>query len=80
MATIATDTLIKSTCLFIQSNGLEMHRDISMTPLREGGQLLLPLFHNENPSIEFWSFLNRCRLFLQVAYVSEVCTGDGLAI
>jgi hypothetical protein len=77
---IATDTLIKSTCLFLNTHNLELHHNINMTPLREGDQLLMQVFYLQNPTPEVFSILNRCRLYLQVTYVSEICSGDGLAI
>jgi hypothetical protein len=40
----------------------------------------MQLFYHLNPSIEDLSTLNRCRMYLQVNYVSEICTGDGNAI
>jgi hypothetical protein len=77
---LATDTLIKNTCLFMNTNTLELHHNIDMTPLREGDQLLMQVFHRQNPTLEVLGILNRCRLYLQVSYVSEICSGDGLAI
>jgi hypothetical protein len=34
--------------------------------------------HALGPSIYEFMTLNRCRLYLQVLFLSEICTGDGL--
>jgi hypothetical protein len=41
LGALATDTFIKSTCLFLQSYQLELHHDISVPPLREGDRLIM---------------------------------------
>jgi hypothetical protein len=37
-------------------------------------------FARSNPSFEELRVLNKCRLYLQVYFLSEICTGNGLAI
>jgi hypothetical protein len=77
---IATDTLIKSTFLFLIQHGIELHHDVALLLLRELDYLLMPTFFDFSPTDDELLSLNRCRLFLQVLFLSEICTGDGLAI
>ncbi len=77
---LATDTLIKSTCLFLLQHNIELKHDISMPPLRNGDQIIMKAFGRYNLSFEELCVLNKCRLYLQVYFLSEICTGDGLSI
>jgi hypothetical protein len=49
---LATDTLIKSTCLFLLQHNLELKHDISMPLLRHGDQIIMEVFGRYNPSFE----------------------------
>ena len=40
----------------------------------------MPLLLKCHPSLEETHTINRCRLYLQVVYVSEICSGDGQTI
>ena len=76
----ATDSLVKSSCIFLRQHNLDLHHDISSNPLRLGDELIKPLLLKCHPSLEDAHTLNRCRLYLQVLYVSEICSGDGQMI
>jgi hypothetical protein len=78
--TLATDSLVKSTCQFLQKYDLTLLHDIKIKPLREDDQLIMKAFYALSPTSSELMALNRCRLYLQVLFLSEICTGDGLAI
>jgi hypothetical protein len=80
MASIATNSLIKSSILFLLKQNIDLIHDISLLPLRQGDKILMSCFAQMSPSLdELWS-LNNCRLYLQVYFLSEISTGDGLKI
>jgi hypothetical protein len=78
--TLATNSLVKSTCQFLRHHNLILQHDIKIQPMREQDHLIMSAFHAFSPSTIELMGLNRCRLYLQVYFLSEICTGDGLAI
>ncbi len=77
---LATDSLVKSACLFLNAHHWSLQHDIQIPPLGQGDRLLMPLFLSHNPPMYDLAILNHCQLFLQVSYVSEICSGDGLSV
>jgi hypothetical protein len=74
--TIATDSLVTSTSVFLRQDNWSLHHDINSFPLRQGDELLMHLFLQCRPPLMDEQTLNRCRLYLQVLYVAEICSGD----
>jgi hypothetical protein len=77
---LATESLIKSTCQFLLHHQLKLKHDINLDPLREGDQALMRIFLALSPTQSEIIALNKCRLYLRVYFLSEICTGDGLEI
>jgi hypothetical protein len=80
MFSLATESLVKSTCNFLQTYDLSLYHDIKIKPLREKDQLIMRALYDAGPTISELESLNRCRLYLQALFLSEICNGDGLAI
>jgi hypothetical protein len=78
--TLATHSLVKSTCQFLQKHELILHHDITIKLLRENDRLIMPALLDLGLNMQELITLNRCRLYLQAMYLSDICTGDGLAI
>lgn len=78
--TPATNSLVKSTCRFLQKYDITLLHDIKIKPLCENDQLLMKALYSLGPNTSELMTLNRYRLYLQVLFLSEICTGDGLAI
>ncbi len=76
---LATDSLVKSTCQFLLTQ-LDLRHDIKVRPIRIYDQALMSAFYDLHPSQVELLKLNKCRLYLRVYFLSEIGTGDGLAI
>jgi hypothetical protein len=77
---LATNCLVKSTCQFLKRYDLSLHHDIKLKPLREQDQFIMEALSALGPNTSELMSLNRCRLYLQVLFLSEISTGDGTAI
>ncbi len=77
---LATIFLVKSTCQFLRQHNIELHRNITLPPLWDKDQLLMLLFSRLSPSMDELEILNRCRLYLQVSFLSEISTEGELMI
>jgi hypothetical protein len=80
MSFLATDSLIKSSLLFLGKHNIELMHDISLPPLCTADKILMNCFIQLSPSLDDLRALNNCRLYLQVIFLSEICTGDGLEL
>ena len=80
LQSIATDSLVKSTCLFLQQHNLELKHDIALPPQRSGDQIIMEALVRCNPTMDEFRVLNNCRLYLQAYFLSDIVTGDGVAI
>jgi hypothetical protein len=77
---LATESRVRSTCLFMHEHGLDLHHDITQAPLRINDRMIMRVFLSLSPSVDELKALHRCRLYLQVFWLSEISTGDGLMI
>jgi hypothetical protein len=77
---LATPSLIRDSCYFLKQHNLNLQHDIKIRLLRPNDQILMAVFYELNPSYEELTSLNHCRLYLQVYFLSEICTGDGHSI
>jgi hypothetical protein len=77
---LTTDTLCKSTSLFLSHHKLELCHDIVIKPLRENDQPIMLTFLHLRPDTSELIALNCCCLYLQVYWLSEICTGDGITV
>jgi primosomal protein N'' len=80
MDTIATKSLVKSICLFLQQNNIKVRHDISQHLLRANDQLIMKHFPRDSLSLSELETLNRCSLLLQVSFLSEIFTADGTMV
>jgi hypothetical protein len=72
--------LLKASWKFFSSYEIHLRHDIQLPTLRVGDQPLMELFYNLNLLIDTFVRLNRCRLFSNIYYVSEVFTLSGREI
>jgi hypothetical protein len=76
IAAIATNSLVKSACLFLHQYKLELCHTISYTPNRINDICLMSTFFHSSASLEDMLHLNHCRLFLRAYYLSDITSGN----
>jgi hypothetical protein len=75
---LACKSWMKHTWFFLSDNKVSVHIDVPEFELRrENDSLLIPLFVSLGYSGEKLVKLNKCRIFLQVVTLSDICCGDG---
>ncbi len=77
MTHLATDSLIKSSWLFLHENSISLCHDIQYPIQREHDLILMQEFYKVHPTANHLLSLNKCRLFLHAYYVSDIATGSG---
>jgi hypothetical protein len=79
LAPLATQSWIKSTWEFLHEyNNISISDDIpDFQPLRLGDRLIIPTTAAMGFSPAELNYINQCRLFLQVTWVSECVSADG---
>jgi hypothetical protein len=78
---LACKTWMKHTWEFLCDSKVALHIDVPEFPLRrENDSLLIPLFVSLGYRGEKLVKLNKCRMFLQVVTLSDICCGDGHSI
>jgi hypothetical protein len=78
LANLATDGWIKSTWQFAVEHDITVQDDLpEFQPIRLGDQLLIPLFLSLGYHGQALRYLNQCRLYLRVTWLSELVTADG---
>ena len=66
---------------FCSESGLQLQDGLPDTPiLRVSDQFLMSIFESHKCTPKELEILNRCRLFLQVELLSDICTGDGSSL
>jgi hypothetical protein len=81
LSPLATDSWIKSTWEFVVKHGICIEDDLlEFQPLRHLDQLLIPTFCRLGYHGASLRYLNQCRLFLRVTWLSEIVTADGRRI
>jgi hypothetical protein len=73
---------LKSTWEFVHNFGLRIDDDDipDLQPWRECDVLLIPTFLRLGYVGQELRWLNMCRLYLKVSWLSEICSGDGIRI
>jgi hypothetical protein len=79
-AHISTDSLIKSSWQFLNTNDLQLHHDITFTPQRTGDKILMCEFLDSGASKDDLLSLNRCRLYLKAYFLSDITNGYGTMV
>ena len=77
---LATDSLIKSTCLFLNHHWLQLCHTIQLLPDRQNNTHIMEGFLNAGATTDELIRLNKCRLFLSSYYISDIATGNGSKI
>jgi hypothetical protein len=81
LACLATPSWVSETWKFVQQFHIRIEDDIpDFHPPREADRLLIPTFASMGFAPEQLVWLNQCRLYLRVSWLSELCTADGLKI
>lgn len=77
----ATNCWMKSTWKFAWENNITADLNISEIPLqREKDEYLMKLFEASKASPAEMASLNRCRLYLQVVSLADICEADGTTV
>jgi hypothetical protein len=72
---------LKSTWEFVHEFGIQIDDDIpELQTWRENDVLLVPLFLRLGYTGVELRWLNMCRLYYRVSWLSEICSGDGLRL
>jgi len=78
---LATDTWIKHAWLFLWEHDMSVEEEgPHLQCSREGDCFLIPTFHAAGFRGKQLQQLNRCRLFLQVTTLADICIGSGRSI
>jgi len=77
---LATESWIRSTWKFMSENSIEIRDDTANLELqRENDRHIMQVLERTQPAADLLA-LNRCRIYLQAATLSDITTGDGMAI
>jgi hypothetical protein len=77
---LATDSLLKSTWDFLDQHNFQLHtRDFDTFPC-QGDCYIMEAILPYVSSDEQLLWVNKCRLYLRVIYLSDIVTGDGTSI
>jgi hypothetical protein len=77
---LTTTSLVKSSFHFLKTHNLELRHDIEIPLPRRGDKVIMQELWFCSPTPYELVALNRCRMHLQPYFLSDLCTGDGLAI
>jgi hypothetical protein len=80
MSALTTDSLVKSSWQFLNLHNIYLKHDIDFEPHREGDRPIMDFWVGLNIPDPIIRSLNRCRLFLQAFYVSDISDGFGTHI
>jgi hypothetical protein len=80
MPQLLKDSLIKSTWLFLEANHFRLQHNIQLSPQREGDREQMHAFLSLKPPLEHMLALNRCWLYPNALFISNITSGDGLFI
>lgn len=80
ISSLTTNSLIKSTYLFLLQYDITLKHTLEPVRNRENDQCIMDVFLEYRVTLETMLSLNRCRLFLHALYLSNITTGDGLFI
>jgi len=71
---LATNCLLKKTWKFLQAKDIILRHDITLPRFQEGDLPLMQVWADARVTIDTLARLNKCRLFLNIYFLSEVMT------
>jgi hypothetical protein len=74
---LTTNSLVKSTMLFLRQYNIVLKHSIEVKQLRENDSSIMEQLLNLGIPLPDLVVCNRCRLFLKVCMISEISSGDG---
>jgi hypothetical protein len=74
---LATTCLLKSTWEFLFTHNINLQQDITVPKNTAYDYPIMPEFCKYNPSLPELITLNKCRLYLQAYYVSDLASASG---
>lgn len=77
---LATESLIKSSIIFIKLNKIQLQHDIIARIPREHDCLIMAELIPFSFSAEDLLAFNHCRMYLRALFMSDITTGDGTMI
>jgi hypothetical protein len=74
---LATNCLLKSTWEFLSNHNINLQHDITVPKNTSYDYPIMPEFCKYNPTLPELIALNRCRLYLQAFYLSDLASASG---
>ncbi len=80
MSLLTTPSLVQSTLIFLAQHNIVLKHSICYLPQREHDLFIMEGLISANISLNDLLACNQCRMYLQVAFLSDIVTGDGLLL
>lgn len=81
LACLAMPSWVSSTWHFAKQFNIQINNNLpEFKPPRAADRLLIPVFAGLGFASDQLVWLNQCRLYLRVSWLSELCTADGTKI
>jgi hypothetical protein len=80
MSLLTTPSLVQSTLIFLAQHNIVLKHSICYLPQREHDLFIMEGLISANISLNDLLACNHCRMYLQVAFLSDIVTGDGLLL
>ena len=80
LSILATDSLVKSTWSFLWTSQIQLHTSVTYLLARDNDILLMGEITKGDISTSELGAINKCRLYLQARYLSDIVDGSGTHI
>ena len=77
---LTTNSLVKSTWQFLDTNGITLNHDIRVPKYRENDEAITKIFYDSGVRDTELFSLNKCRLYLNVYNLSDIYNTTGTGI
>jgi hypothetical protein len=74
---LTTNSLVKSTMLFLRQYNIALHHSVHIPPLREHDSSIMEILIELRVPFKDLIACNQCRLYLKACMMSELTSGDG---
>jgi hypothetical protein len=80
MSALATNSLVKSSWYFLSTYDIKLAHDIKIEGQRKGDKPIMEIFLYHNIHTSELRSINKCRLFLQAFFLSDIADGSGMYV